>query len=450
MRPLPDVVFEARTLARVLMVGDPIQGEEAEDVFLLPELRRVVDAGSGVVSLRGDDGETWYISILRGVRTTSHEAPTWADPAEIVALERPNRSNAVRKRFERALGDLAALDDAAAAALGLARAAEAIAPYYEHPRADLWSADGAKALADTGAADLLRKTAVPEDSCLTVLNEILHRHLGFGIVGFAAHPIVATFAMLNIVPDILPAALGSARAFALHALEEGGAATEDASSVILSPSDVGTWADILDSVTDGFGWRLALAGARILRSHGDSARDRARDEVTFEAFHLDLCEALLTYLSADWLYSECLKLSANDEQKSEAASARRFIEEMRARILTSLQWAAGFTVGPNFSRPDEVDGWVLTLAEMTPQEGRREIADLRSQLTFPDVVADLAIARLELIHGDERGQRRAEKVMTYLLEHENLVRVLDGAAFLGYAEWILQNGTTQFADHARA
>ena len=431
------LVFNARNLARVLMVEDPPSGEWADNVFMNPELQRMFEIGHGVAHSAGT-GEEAYISIRDGLRTASSKRPEWADPAQIIEVIAPLHSDLVHKRFIGAVKELEVANAEAVTALGLTKAAEIIAPYYgaSTKRSDLWDIEEAVALSEIGAHELLSSTTITPSGSLQVANDAASRHLGLEMVGFAARPVVALFALLANMPELIGPLMAAAGEWSDVHIKEGGGDIPPGASVLLAPSDLDTWSAILNSITGGRAWQMFVITAEIIIRFADRKRDEALASLTFEDFNFHLCSSLLQYESAKLLYEQYQR-SPDGQFQERASKACLLVDEMNARIRTALQWSVGLTIGPNFSDPGSLHDWISSLTELPFAEARLEISDLSSQLVFPNIVRDLAIARLEQLYNRESGRRRASRALDRLNADRDRMVMLDGGAFLSFAHAVL-------------
>jgi hypothetical protein len=236
--------------------------------------------------------------------------------------------------------------------------------------------------------------------------------------------------------------------------EEGGGPA--VGKLIVSVFDLMYWIDAFEQVTDDATWIVTLPAARACLSHADTYRDSAVHEPTFEQFHRSLYIALAYYLAASRLFG----IVAGEEPTrvraplyAEAVDRMTTCEEMRARIEVSLGWAVDVNpMGYNLTYPQRLEDWVLSLLQESADKAMIEIYNLGSQLAFPEVVREAALALIDLAQGRYRNAvQRASRSVAFMEADIRFFGVAEwGLGYFAYSVGLAQRGLELLGDAAQA
>lgn len=403
-------VCEFLGLARFLLAENPPRAERlSADV---PEIREIVERGSGVVHWYDPD-EPVYISVRNGVRTTSENLPSWADPSDVIEMASlPPPGKELFLRLRRLADHIGQRDPQRRDMYRMTETVSAIEKRYEQ-------AQVFDAVTFTGIAaseDVLDVRAdVPFDLApfRKAADHAFREYFGLRLSGDGARDVFALQALMEVAEPQAAQAVTVAKQLLRQMFGES---VLPAQRWSLSLLDLGLWVDAFDLATDDRAWIVAASAARICLSRGDSYRDSARGELTFEQFHRALYLALAYYRAAAWLFGVVERAGPARVRApvlEEAIGSRRLCEEMRARIEVSIGWAVDVNpMGYNLTHPQRLEDWVLSLLSEQAGRARAEISDLSSQLAFPDFVREIALAVLDLVQDRrERAVRRAARVV---------------------------------------
>jgi hypothetical protein len=431
-------VYEFLGLARFLLAETPSRAERASaDV---PEIREIVERGSGVVRWYDPD-EPRYISVRNGIRTTSKDLPSWADPSDVIEMAPlPPPGRDLFLRLKRLADQISQRDPHRYDLYRMAETVSAIEKRNEHV-----DVHDAVAFSEISASeDVLDVRAdVPFDLApfRRAVDYAFREYHGLRLSGAGARDVFALDALMEVAGPLAGQAVTIAKQLLRQTFAEGIVPTQ---RWVLSLVDLGLWMDAFDMATDGGAWIPAASAGRICLSKGDSYRDAARGEPTFEQFHRALYVALAFYRAAAWLFGVVEWAGpayVRQPVLEEAIDSQRVCEEMRARIETSLAWAADVnSMGYNLTHPQRLEDWVLSLPQEPAEGARAEISDLSSQLAFPDFVREVALALLDLVQErPERAVRRAASVVAMMEARLGLVAEW-GLGYFAYSAKLARAG----------
>jgi hypothetical protein len=423
-------------LARFLLAETPERAEEfSADV---PELRRIVEQDRGVIRYPEPSGPM-YVSVRDGLRTTSPEPPAWADPAEIIDVpERPPPGRALLGRLRAAADEVRRLDQDRHAVYRVAGVVRAVEQRY----GDVLTADTAGCLEAIGAEPVLDTRSGERDGLAgfrRLTDHVLAGYRELTLSGAAVQRMIALTMLMEVAGDLAGDALAAARAEMSRLYADGGG--EPGGTLFVSPLDFGLWTGAFDQTTGGRAWIPALSAARLCQQQADQYRDAARRELTAEQFHRFLYQGLGYYLAAALLLGVVTGAGPGRVREpllSEAADRAASCEEMRARIETSVGWAAEVNpLGCNLTYPARLEAWVLSLPATTAPI---RIYDVSSQLGYPDVIRDVALAVADLAAGrDAQCAQRAAAAARAMAAPAALPLTVEwGLGYLSYAAALAQ------------
>jgi hypothetical protein len=425
-------------LARFLLAETPSRAERLSAE--VPEIREIVERGSGVVRWYDPD-EPVYISVRNGVRTTSEDLPAWADPSDVIEMASlPPPGKGLLLRLQHLADDIGRRDPQRRDMYRMAETVSAIESRYE----DAIVIDEITFAEIAATEDVLDVRAdVPFD--LTPFQKASeHGYREYNelrLSGDGARNVLALAAMMELAGPLAGQTVATAKQLQRQMFADSGLSEARWG---LSVLDLSFWIDAFDLATGGGAWILSRSAGRVCLSSGDSCRDSARDQPTFEQFHRTLYTALAYYRAAAWLFGVVERAGAARAGQSsleEAIDSARICEEMRARIEVSLGWAVDVsTMGYNFTHPQRLEDWVLSLLPEHADRTPAEISDLSSQLTFPDFVRKIALAVLDLVQErPERAVRRAASVVAAM--EASLVTVREwGLGYFAYSVELARTG----------
>ena len=375
-----------------------------------------------------------YISVRDGLRTTSANPPAWADPAEIIDLpERPPPGQVLLARLRDAADEIRALDRDRHVTYRVADTVRAVEERY----GDVLTADTAGCFEAIGAEPVLdtrSRGTSGLDGFGRLTDHVLAGYQNLTLSGAAVQRMIALTMLMEVAGDLAGDALAAARAEMSRLYAEGGG--EPGAALFVSPLDFGLWTSALRQATSGRAWIPALSAARLCQKRADQYRDAARREVTFEQFHRFLYRGLGYYLAAALLLGVVTGAGpgwVREPLLSEAADRAASCEEMRARIETSIGWAAEVNpLGYNLTYPARLEAWVLSLPRSTAPV---RIYDVSSQLGYPDVIRDVALSVADLAAGrDEQCAQRAAAAARAMAAPAALPLVVEwGLGYFSYA-----------------
>ncbi len=396
------------------------------------ELESMIEAGNGIVRVVAADGiTTGYISVRDGHRETTASLPSWAKPEEVRDAHIPAPGRAVYSKLVDRAAIIRSTQEDLFAGLGLELGMTTVSRYYD---SDADSQSLVRLIEVASAMELNEKLRLDRERFASwgfdAMNDLVREYSQFRLSGESLRLALSTLSILWMAGESGVAAIEIAHLAGQKIAGE---------TAVFSIADIDFYCRALDVSTNGYTWRMALGAARGMREYGDDARDEANASLTFEDFHGHLYRALAFYLAAQTLYriaNTNRDSSAPPQLAYEAIKGNHFCEEMRVRILVSFAWAADFTThGNNFILPDVLEWWLVTRSARNMDVMEHRVLNQYTQLTFPSVIRDLALARVRTFGAETRalGMQQLDSVVSKMRAQQSRLDALDQGVFLQYA-----------------
>jgi hypothetical protein len=431
-------IVEFLALARFLLAETPQRAERLTPD--IPELRAMVERGYGVVRWHDPD-EPMYISVRDGVRTTSASLPEWADPSDVVDVAAPSPlGRGLSERLRDLAQQIRHRDPERHRMYRMAETVGTVEDLLEDSNVPDLVAAG-EMTAQENLLYVRSQTPFDEGAFKRIAERAHKAYDELSFSGNGARKVFALYALMAVGGPWAAQALVIARQQLNLALDQ---AQLPEGPLVASVLDISLWMQALDAATEGGAWIPAASAGRICLSLADKYRDSARAEPTFEQFHRVLYLALAHYRAADLLFGMVEQAGLKQVRRpvlEEAIDRQRSCEEMRARIEASIGWAADVNpMGYNLTHPQRLERWTLSLLRSDPGQARARIYDLSSQLAFPDLVRDIALAVLDL--AQERPERAVSRAADVVARMEaSLALVAEwGLGYFAYAAELARAG----------